>query len=205
MYVSFFKPCLDFIFALILLIIFSPFLLIVYLLILVTSKRSPLFVQPRTGKNGKLFRIFKFKTMNDKRDRKGQLLPDVERLTRLGSFVRKSSLDEIPQLLNVLKGDMSFIGPRPLLPEYLPYYKKEESLRHSVHQGITGLAQVLGRNNLSWDDKLKLDVEYVQKVSLKLDLYIFLMTIKKVVACKDVVVLSSVNTNRLDYERKENI
>src|SRR5690606_21670028 len=121
----------------------------------------------RPGKNAKVFKIVKFKTMNDRRDAQGMLLPDAQRLTKVGSFVRKTSLDEIPQLLNVLKGDMSVIGPRPLLIEYLPYYTKREKLRHSVRPGITGLAQVNGRNTLNWDERLELDAQYVENLSLK--------------------------------------
>jgi lipopolysaccharide/colanic/teichoic acid biosynthesis glycosyltransferase len=141
---------------------------------------KPFFFQKRPGKNERIFKIVKFKSMNDKKDANGNLLSDAERLTRMGAFVRKTSLDEIPQLINVLKGDMSFIGPRPLLPQYLPLYNDFQKKRHLVKPGITGWAQVNGRNTLSWEKKFEYDVWYVNNQSFLLDLKIFLMTIKKV-------------------------
>ena len=138
--------------------------------------------------------------MNDKRDKDGKLLPDAERLTKIGSFVRKTSLDEIPQLINVLKGDMSLIGPRPLLTKYLPYYTEREKLRHTVRPGITGLAQINGRNNISWDDKLEMDAQYVEKISFTNDLKILLKTIQNVISQKDIVV-ASCESNDLDILR----
>ena len=149
---------------------------------------KPFFYQLRPGKGERIFRIIKFKTMNDRCDANGQLLPDAERLTKIGAFVRKTSLDEIPQLLNVLKGDMSVIGPRPLLVKYLPYYSKREQLRHTVRPGITGLAQVNGRNKLNWDDRLELDAQYVENLSFLLDIKILFRTIINVLLRKDIAV-----------------
>jgi sugar transferase len=149
---------------------------------------KPFFYQLRPGKGERIFKIIKFKTMNDRRDANGQLLPDAERLTKIGTFVRKTSLDEIPQLLNVLKGDMSLIGPRPLLVKYLPYYSKREQLRHTVRPGITGLAQVNGRNKLNWDDRLELDAQYVENLSFLLDIKILFRTIVNVLLRKDIAV-----------------
>ena len=197
------KWILDRILAFFGLIVFSPFFLIITIALFIINRGSPFFTQYRPGKDEKIFKLIKFKSMTDELGVDGELLSDAQRLTIIGRFIRKTSLDELPQLFNVLKGEMSVIGPRPLLPEYLPYYTKEETLRHTVRPGITGLAQVLGRNNLSWDNKLQLDVEYVQNMSLKQDVYIFLMTIKNVIICKDIVVISNVNGERLDYERKE--
>ena len=144
------------------------------------NKGTPFFFQKRPGKHGKIFKVIKFKTMNDKKDNKGNLLPDELRLTALGKFVRKTSLDEIPQLLNVLKGEMSLIGPRPLLPQYLPLYSVEQSKRHNVKPGITGWAQVNGRNAISWQKKFEYDVWYVNNISMILDIKIFFKTIEKV-------------------------
>lgn len=161
---------------------------------------KPFFFQKRPGLNERIFEIIKFKTMNDKRDKDGKLLPDAKRLTKIGSFVRKTSLDEIPQLINVLKGDMSLIGPRPLLTKYLPYYTEREKLRHTVRPGITGLAQINGRNNISWDDKLEMDAQYVEKISFTNDLKILLKTIQNVISQKDIVV-ASCESNDLDILR----
>ncbi|MGQ1943638.1 sugar transferase [Ornithobacterium rhinotracheale] len=180
MYKHFFKRCIDFIASLLGLIILSPVLLVCIIFLSIANHGSPFFFQRRPGLNEKIFSIVKFKTMNDKKDAQGNLLPDADRLTSVGKFVRKTSLDEIPQLINVLKGDMSFIGPRPLLPEYLPLYNEEQKKRHSVRPGITGWAQVNGRNAISWNEKFKLDVWYVKNLSLTLDTKILLLTIKKV-------------------------
>lgn len=181
MYKKYFKGIVDFTGALILLIIFSPILLITTLLLLLANGGNAFFYQIRPGKYGRLFSIIKFKTMNDFVDQNGELKKDAERLTALGSFIRKSSIDELPQLINVLKGDMSLIGPRPLLPEYMPLYSDEQSRRHECKPGITGWAQVNGRNAISWVDKFKYDVWYVDHISLLLDLKILLLTIKKVI------------------------
>lgn len=180
MYLKFFKPLIDFILAFIALIIFSPLLLFTFLLLLISHKEIPIFKQKRPGKNEKIFTLYKFKTMNDKKDKSGKLLPDNMRLTKYGKFVRSYSLDELPQVINVLIGDMSIIGPRPLLPKYLPLYTEEQKKRHDVKPGITGLAQIKGRNAISWEKKFKFDVEYVRKVSFMLDLHIFLKTFIKI-------------------------
>jgi lipopolysaccharide/colanic/teichoic acid biosynthesis glycosyltransferase len=181
MYKSIVKPVFDFLAGLIGLAVASPILIVVTILLYFANDGKPFFFQIRPGKNAKLFRIIKFKTMNDRKDSTGNLLPDVERLTKIGQFVRKTSLDEIPQLLNVLKGDMSLIGPRPLLPEYLPLYSDFQLQRHEVKPGITGWAQVNGRNAISWEQKFEFDVWYVQHCSFLLDLKILFLTVKKVV------------------------
>ncbi len=180
MYKNIIKPLGDFLAALIGLILISPVFLMVLLLLSIANQGKPFFKQKRPGKNGKIFTIIKFKTMNDKRDAQGNLLPDVDRLTKVGSFVRKTSLDEIPQLLNVIKGDMSLIGPRPLLTNYLHLYNAFQNRRHEVKPGITGWAQVNGRNAISWDQKFTYDVWYVDHISFIVDLKILIKTIKKV-------------------------
>ncbi|PQV49582.1 lipopolysaccharide/colanic/teichoic acid biosynthesis glycosyltransferase [Jejuia pallidilutea] len=188
MYRYFIKRLLDFFSALVLLILLFPVFVVVTVVLFIANQGAPFFVQKRPGKNEKIFSIIKFKTMNDKKDTDGNLLSDTERLTPLGAFIRKTSLDEIPQLINVLKGEMSFIGPRPLLIEYLPYYSDKEKKRHSIRPGITGLAQVSGRNLLNWDDRLAKDIEYVEHVSFKTDFKIFIKTINSVITSKDIVV-----------------
>lgn len=161
------------------------------------------FLQQRPGKNEKIFQIIKFKTMNDKKDVHGDLLPDSQRLTTLGKIMRKTSLDEIPQLINVIKGDMSLIGPRPLLVRYLPYYTDRERLRHSIKPGITGYAQVKGRNTINWDERLKLDVFYADNISLKLDIQILLKTVNQVARRKDIAVIPGELFMPLDKYRKD--
>lgn len=180
MYVRYFKRANDLVVSVTGFVVAFPIFLLVASLLAVNNRGTPFFVQPRPGRNGHIFRIIKFKTMNDKKDSKGQLLPDSIRLTPIGRFVRKTSLDEIPQLLNVIKGDMSLIGPRPLLVEYLPRYSSEQARRHEVRPGITGWAQVNGRNAIGWDEKFRLDVWYVDNISFVLDLRILLLTVKKV-------------------------
>lgn len=180
MYRKVFKPIFDVLAAFIGLLILSPIFAFVTLALAFANSGKPFFFQKRPGKNEKIFKIIKFKSMNDKRDANGNLLPDSDRLTNIGSFVRKTSLDEIPQLINVLKGDMSFVGPRPLLPEYLPLYDELQKKRHIVKPGITGWAQVNGRNAISWQQKFKYDVWYVNQMSFFLDLKILIMTLKKV-------------------------
>ncbi|MES2330113.1 MAG: sugar transferase [Bacteroidota bacterium] len=180
MYKSFLKRIIDIIVALVLFILLLPIFLLIIILLAFATKGNPFFSQVRPGRNGKLFRLIKFKSMNEKKDADGQLLPDAERLTRIGSFLRKTSLDEIPQLLNVLAGDMSLIGPRPLLVEYLPLYSNFQSRRHEVLPGITGWAQVNGRNTISWKEKFEYDVWYVDHISFALDLKIIMLTIRKV-------------------------
>lgn len=180
MYKNYLKRVLDFLAAFFGLLILSPIFIIVTIALFIANQGKPFFFQERPGKDERIFKIIKFKSMNDKKDKDGNLLPDAERLTKVGSFVRKTSLDEIPQLINVLKGDMSLIGPRPLLPKYLPLYNEEQKRRHEVLPGITGWAQVNGRNAISWKQKFEYDVYYVNHLSLALDIKILLMTIKKV-------------------------
>lgn len=181
MYSFFLKRLIDFIVVLGVLVVIWPILLIMTLwLHFVNKGAGAFFTQERPGKNGKIFKVIKFKTMTDERDVEGKLLPDAERLTKVGRFVRSTSADELPQLLNVLKGDMSLIGPRPLLPQYLPLYSKEQARRHEVRPGITGWAQVNGRNAISWTKKFELDVWYVDHCSFLLDLKIIFLTVKKV-------------------------
>lgn len=193
LYEKFFKRVFDFIGALCLVSALLPLYIICAVLIRVKMGSPVLFRQARPGKGGKIFKIYKFRSMNSARGADGNLLPDKERITRLGDFLRKTSLDEIPQFLNVLKGDMSFIGPRPLLPEYLPYYTPREATRHNVRPGITGLAQVSGRNNISWDEKLELDARYVENISFIFDVKIALKTVKNVIAKKDVVLAKEIS------------
>ena len=181
MYRYFLKPLLDFLLvSFVLLLIWPIFLLITLWLHFANRGAGAFFFQERPGKDGKIFKVIKFKTMTDERDAEGNLLPDAERLTKVGRFVRSTSIDELPQLINVLKGDMALIGPRPLLPQYLPLYSKEQARRHEVRPGITGWAQVNGRNAISWTKKFELDVWYVDHCSFFLDAKIFFLTIKKV-------------------------
>lgn len=174
------KPFLDLILSLTGLILLLPFLIIITILLFISNSGSPFFFQSRPGKNGKVFKIVKFKTMNDKRDADGKLLPDAQRITAIGKFIRKTSLDEIPQLINVVKGDMSLVGPRPLLVTYLHLYNDFQKRRHEVKPGITGWAQVNGRNAISWDKKFEYDVWYVDNMSFFLDMKILLKTVEKV-------------------------
>jgi undecaprenyl phosphate N,N'-diacetylbacillosamine 1-phosphate transferase len=180
------KPLIDLCIALAALLLISPILLSIMLLLLFFNQGKPFFLQRRPGKDGRIFTIIKFKTMNDKKDYLGNLLPDNQRLTKVGSFVRKTSIDELPQLLNVLKGDMSLVGPRPLLPEYLHLYDDFQRKRHNVKPGITGWAQVNGRNAIGWDRKFELDVWYAENVSFILDVRIVLKTIVKVLQRKGI-------------------
>lgn len=180
MYKNFFKRLIDFFAALVFFVILSPIFICVTLLLFIANNGKPFFYQQRPGLNEKIFKVVKFKTMNDKKDNNGNLLPDKERLTSVGQFVRKTSLDEIPQLINVIKGDMSLIGPRPLLVKYLPLYTEFQKRRHEVRPGITGWAQANGRNAISWEEKFKYDVWYVDNVTLMLDIKIFFLTLKKV-------------------------
>ena len=187
MYKHFFKRVIDFTIALIVLLIIWPILLVVYIWLTIANKGAgALFLQERPGLHGKIFRVIKFKTMTDERDAEGNLLPDADRLTKVGRFVRSTSIDELPQLINVLKGDMALIGPRPLRVHYLPLYSKEQARRHDVRPGISGWAQCHGRNNISWTEKFKLDVWYVDNLSIKVDLQIIFITIKKVLMRSDV-------------------
>jgi len=180
MYKNYIKRFFDFFIALVGLIILSPIFIIITIGLYFANQGKPFFFQARPGLNEKIFKIIKFKTMNDKKDKNGNLLPDADRLTSIGAFVRKTSLDEIPQLINVLKGDMAIIGPRPLLPQYLPLYNEDQKRRHNVRPGITGWAQVNGRNAISWAKKFELDVWYVDHISFGTDLKVFFTTFKKV-------------------------
>ncbi|WP_313672151.1 sugar transferase [Sphingobacterium multivorum] len=180
MYKFFLKRLFDFLIALTGLICLAPVFVVVMICLYFANQGKPFFFQSRPGLDEKIFKIIKFKTMNDKKDQNGNLLPDGDRLTPVGAFVRRTSLDEIPQLINVLKGDMAIIGPRPLLPQYLPLYNEEQKRRHQVRPGITGWAQVNGRNAISWSRKFELDVWYVDHLSFLLDIKIFFLTIKKV-------------------------
>lgn len=180
MYKFFFKRFFDFIIAFLGFLILSPVFIIVTIGLFFANEGKPFFFQSRPGLNERIFKIIKFKTMNDKKDADGNLLPDSHRLTSIGAFVRKTSLDEIPQLINVMKGDMAIIGPRPLLPQYLPLYNESQKRRHEVRPGITGWAQVNGRNAISWAKKFELDVWYIDHVSFALDCKIVLLTFKKV-------------------------
>lgn len=187
MYKHFFKRLIDFTTALVTLLIMWPFLLIVTIGLHFANKGAgAFFFQERPGKDGKIFRVIKFKTMTDERDANGELLPDADRLTKVGSFVRSTSIDELPQLINVLKGDMALIGPRPLLVQYLPLYSKEQMRRHEVRPGISGWAQCHGRNQISWTEKFKLDVWYVDNLSLLTDMKVIFITIKKVLFREDI-------------------
>lgn len=187
MYKRFFKRFFDFWISLIALICISPILLIVTIWLFFANKGAgAFFIQERPGKDGKIFKVIKFKTMTDERDAEGNLLPDAQRLTKVGKFVRSTSIDELPQLINVLKGDMALIGPRPLLPQYLPLYSPEQARRHEVRPGISGWAQCHGRNTISWTEKFKLDVWYVDHVSLMTDLKVIWITIMKVIKRADI-------------------
>lgn len=187
MYKHFFKRVIDFTISLMALLVIWPILLVIYIWLTIANKGTgAIFYQERPGLHGKIFKVIKFKTMTDERDAEGNLLPDAERLTKVGRFVRSTSIDELPQLINVLKGDMALIGPRPLRVYYLPLYSKEQMRRHDVRPGISGWAQCHGRNNISWTDKFKLDVWYVDHLTLWIDLKVIFLTIKKVVCREDV-------------------
>jgi undecaprenyl phosphate N,N'-diacetylbacillosamine 1-phosphate transferase len=186
LYKSIFKPFHDFVFAFIGTLLLLPLLLIAIILLFLANNGNPFFLQTRPGKNGKVFKLIKLKTMTDKKDKYGNLLPDGERITAVGKFIRKTSLDEIPQLLNVLKGDMSLVGPRPLLVEYLPFYNELQKRRHEVKPGITGWAQVNGRNAISWQQKFELDIWYIENMNLLLDYKILFKTIKKVIKAEQI-------------------
>lgn len=186
MYKQVLKRVLDMAGSFVLLALVSPFFAVTWILLLFNNSGKAFFIQPRIGKGNKIFKVIKFKTMNDRRDGEGNLLPDGERLTALGAFVRKSSLDELPQLINVLKGDMSLIGPRPLLVEYLPLYSQEQIRRHEVLPGITGWAQINGRNSITWEQKFSYDVWYVDNLSFALDMAILWRTFRKTIVSEGI-------------------
>lgn len=202
-YSKYIKRLLDIIISLTFIVLFSWLYLILVILVRIKLGSPVLFCQERPGYNEKIFKLYKFRTMTDKRDEKGNLLPDSERLTKFGSMLRSTSLDELPEMFNILKGDMSLIGPRPLLVEYLPYYTEEERLRHSVRPGLTGLAQVSGRNYLAWDKRLAKDVEYVNHISFIMDVRIIIKTIMVVFKKEDVSVDTNVVEGYLWDERQK--
>ena len=202
MYRSFLKRLIDILISICIFILSSPVLCIATILLTIVNKGKPFFLQSRPGKGEKIFKIIKLKTMTDEKGSDGQFLPDSQRLTVVGGIIRKTSIDEIPQLINVIKGDMSLIGPRPLLIEYLPYYTEVEKLRHTVRPGISGWAQVNGRNHLSWNERLELDVYYVRNISMWLDFRIIPLTIKNVISQKNVNEAPGLNIGRLDVIRK---
>ena len=203
LYNKYIKRILDILISLTFIVLFSWLYLILVILVRIKLGSPVLFCQERPGYNEKIFKLYKFRTMTDKRDEKGNLLPDSERLTKFGSMLRSTSLDELPEMFNILKGDMSLIGPRPLLVEYLPYYTEEERLRHSVRPGLTGLAQVSGRNYLAWDKRLARDVEYVNHISFITDVRIIIKTIKVVFKKEDVSVDTNVVEGYLWDERQK--
>lgn len=204
MYKHFLKRLFDFFISLIALLCISPFLLVVTIWLHYANKGAgAFFLQPRPGKDGKVFNVIKYKTMTDERDTNGRLLPDAKRLTKVGKFVRSTSIDELPQLINVLKGDMALIGPRPLYVRYLPYYTERESLRHTVRPGISGWAQCHGRKSLNWTEKLQYDVEYVENLSFLMDIKIIWTTVMQVLARKDVGVGTSGTNDFNDYRELE--
>ena len=209
MYIKFFKRFLDFVLSLMALTVLSPVLLVLIIIGAVAMKGNPFFTQPRPGKkdksgNEKIFRLIKFRTMSNAKDKDGNLLPDDVRLNKYGRFLRSTSLDELPELINILVGDMSIVGPRPLLVEYLPYYTEEESQRHDVRPGLTGWAQINGRNNIgSWEERFNYDLQYVDKCSLFFDVKIIYLTVMKVVKRSDILVGNEIKVGRLDIARKE--
>lgn len=203
MYAKIIKRPLDFVLSLCAIIVLSPVLLLLMVIGAVAMKGNPFFTQLRPGKNEKIFKLIKFRTMTCEKDKEGNLLPDDKRLTKYGKFLRSTSLDELPELLNILKGDMAVIGPRPLLPEYLPYYTEEERKRHNIRPGLTGLAQVNGRNAIaSWEERFEYDVKYVNECSLLMDIGILWKTVYKVVKKSDILVGSEIKVGRLDDARK---
>ena len=202
MYRDFFKRGIDFLIALVALVCISPVLAVVTVWLHFANKGAgAFFLQERPGLHGKIFKIIKYKTMTDERDAEGNLLPDKDRITVVGKFVRKTSIDELPQLINVLKGDMALIGPRPLLPEYLPYYTERERLRHTVRPGISGWAQVNGRNHVLWEERFEYDAYYAEHLSFAMDIRIIIMTFKKVIQRKDIE--ASPNLMNFDEYRRQ--
>lgn len=209
MYAKFIKRPIDFTLSFLALIVLSPVLLILTVLGVVAMKGNPFFTQLRPGKiskktgEEKIFRLIKFRTMTCEKDKDGNLLPDEKRLTKYGKFLRSTSLDELPELFNILKGDMSIVGPRPLLPEYIPYYTEEERHRHDVRPGLTGLAQVNGRNAIAnWEERFEYDIKYVEQCSISIDVAIILKTVYKVINKSDILVGNQITAGRLDVARK---
>ena len=202
MYQHFFKRVIDFLISLVVLVCISPILAVITIWLYFANKGAgAFFLQERPGLNGRIFKIIKYKTMTDERDAEGNLLPDGKRLTKVGKFVRSTSIDELPQLINVLKGDMALIGPRPLLPEYIPYYTEREQLRHTVKPGITGWAQVHGRNHVLWEERFEYDAYYAEHISFAMDIRIIFVTFKKVIQRKDIE--ASPNLMNFDEYRRQ--
>ena len=206
MYAKYIKRPVDFCLSLCAILVLSPVLLILTVVGVFAMKGNPFFTQQRPGKDEKIFKLIKFRTMTCETDGEGKLLPDEKRLTKYGKFLRSTSLDELPELINILKGDMSIVGPRPLLPEYLPYYTKEEKQRHSVRPGLTGYAQAYGRNAIDWDKKLALDIEYVKKITFLGDVKIILTTVKTVL-CREGISseTSATMENFIDYVKNKEL
>lgn len=202
MYAKYIKRILDLILSLMALIVLMPLMIIIGILVRINLGSPIIFKQKRPGKNEKIFTLYKFRTMTDKRDIDGNLLPDEYRLTKFGKFLRSTSLDELPELINIIKGDMAIVGPRPLLVEYLPYYTEEEKYRHDVRPGLTGLAQVNGRNAISWEEKLKYDTEYIKKISFYSDLKIIFKTIKKTIKREDILMGNEFVVGKFIDQRK---
>lgn len=205
MYRKFFKRLLDILISLTGMIVLSPVLLILWILVRMKLGKPALFTQQRPGKDGKIFKLYKFRSMTDEKDEEGNLLPDEVRLTTFGKKLRSTSLDELPELFNILKGDMSIIGPRPLLVKYLPYYSEEESHRHDIRPGLTGLAQVNGRNAIGWEKRFRYDVEYVNNLSFKLDCKILFMTVSKVLNRSGVLSGEEQTTIDFDIYRRQQL
>ena len=205
MYKNFFKRVFDFILSLCALIILSPLLVVFILIGAIVMRGNPFFTQERPGKDEKIFKLIKFRSMSNLKDKEGNLLPDEQRITSYGEFIRKTSIDELPELFNIVKGDMAIVGPRPLLVKYLPYYTERERIRHTVRPGLTGLAQIRGRNNLDWDPRLASDVEYVENLSLLNDIRIILATVIKVFRKEDVSSIGAFTVKDLDEERKNKV
>jgi len=204
-YERYFKRPLDIILSLIAIIVLSPLMLIIAVLVRIYLGSPVIFKQQRPGLNEKIFTMYKFRTMTDERDENGELLPDSERLTKFGKFLRSTSLDELPELFNILKGDMSIVGPRPLLVEYLPLYNEHQKRRHKVRPGLSGLAQVSGRNAISWEERFDLDVEYVDNVSFLLDIKIIFLTLKKVILREGINSNTSVTMEPFRGSEKESV
>lgn len=205
MYAKYFKRILDFVLSLIALIILSPIMFVTYILVRVKLGKPAIFKQKRPGKDAKIFELYKFRTMTDEKDENGKLLPDEKRLTKFGKFLRSTSLDELPELVNILKGDMAIVGPRPLLVEYLEYYNDEQKHRHDVRPGLTGLAQVSGRNTITWEEKFKKDIEYKNNLTFGMDIKIILKTIGKVFKREGISQQGEATVERFDVLQRRNI
>lgn len=203
MYKRYLKRPLDIVFSLLAAVILSPAILIIAVLVRIRLGRPVLFRQQRPGKDERIFTLYKFRTMTDKRDEHGELLPDAERLIKFGCLLRSTSLDELPELLNILRGDMSFVGPRPLLAEYLPFYTEQERLRHTVRPGLTGLAQINGRNYIPWDQRLAKDIEYIQHITIRKDIAIIAITLFQVIKKSNISIDADTAETDLAKERMQ--